>query len=240
MCLKKHFWHLSAILFVIIFAISTGAKAQSVAPVVFNAGVGGNNTVDLLRRIDKDCLGKNPDLTVLMIGTNDMNSVKYIPLEQYKRNLSKIIDSILHAHSKVLLMNVLPMYPPYLFTRHPKAFYGEEGPEGRLAEMNAAIWKIAQEKAVTFLDIHHVFEKIGDVGLDRSSYIRNEVNSHMTDGIHPTPDGYRAIAIAVYECIKSNRLPHERVVCFGDSITKGDGTIDRNSYPAYLKRLLQN
>ena len=75
MCLKKHFWHLSAILFVIIFAISTGAKAQSVAPVVFNAGVGGNNTVDLLRRIDKDCLGKNPDLTVLMIVLTSIQSL---------------------------------------------------------------------------------------------------------------------------------------------------------------------
>jgi len=240
MYLKKCFWSLPSAFLVFVLAASPGVRSQSVAPVVFNAGIGGNNTVDLLKRIDKACLEKKPDLTIVMIGTNDMNSNKYIPLEQYKHNLSKIIDSILHAHSKVLLMNVLPMYAPYLFTRHPKAFYGEEGPEGRLAEMNAAILKIAQTKAVTFLDIHHFFEKVGDVGLDKSSFIRNELNSHMTDGIHPTPDGYRAIAIAVYECIKCNHLPHERVVCFGDSITKGDGTIDGKSYPAYLKRLLQN
>lgn len=240
MRLKMCFSLLSAIVFGLSWATAPSALAQSADPVVMNAGIGGNNTVDLLKRIQKDCLDKKPDLTILMIGTNDMNSVKYIPLKQYKHNLAEIIDRIRQANSQVLLMNILPLYSPYLFTRHPKAFYGEEGPEGRMAAVNAAIQKIAEEKGVTFLDIHHIFEKIGDVGLDKSSYIRNEINSHMTDGIHPTPDGYRAIAIAVYECVVNNHLPHERVVCFGDSITHGDGTIDGKSYPAYLKRLLQH
>jgi hypothetical protein len=31
---------------------------------VFNAGVGGNNTVDLLNRIEKDCLALKPRLTI--------------------------------------------------------------------------------------------------------------------------------------------------------------------------------
>jgi lysophospholipase L1-like esterase len=214
------------------------ASAQMSQPFVINAGVGGNNTKDLLARTSKSCLSHNPDLTVLMIGTNDMNSMKYIPLEQYKNNLRRIIDLLLAAHSKVLLMNILPAYEPYLLTRHPKAFYGEEGPSGRMAEVNKAIKEIAAEKQVCFLDIHHIFDKIGNIGPDTSSYIRNEVNSHMTDGVHPTPDGYRAIGIAVYETIINNHLPHNRVVCFGDSITKGDGSIEHKSYPAYLKKLL--
>ena len=135
-------------------------------------------------------------------------------------------------------MNILPLYEPYLLTRHPKAFYGKEGPAGRLMAVNSAIKQIAIEKKVSFLDVHHIFDAIGNIGEDQSSYIRNRVNSNMTDGIHPTPDGYRAIAIAVYESIIDNKLPHESVVCFGDSITKGDGSIDDKSYPAYLKKLL--
>lgn len=213
-------------------------NAQTKQPFVINAGIGGNNTRDLLVRINKDCLSFHPDLTILMIGTNDMNSVKYVPLKEYKKNLRKIIDLLLESHSKVLLTNILPLYEPYLLTRHPRAFYGDEGPSGRLAAVNKAIKKIAAEKGVGFLDIHHVFEKIGNIGMDKSSYIRNEANSNMTDGIHPTPDGYRAIAIAIYERIMDAHLPHERVVCFGDSITKGDGSIDHNSYPAFLKKLL--
>lgn len=211
---------------------------QTKQPFVINAGIGGNNTRDLLARIDKDCLSFHPDLTVLMIGTNDMNSVKYVPLNEYKDNLRKIIDKLLKSHSQVLLLNILPLYEPYLFTRHPKAFYGPEGPSGRLTAVNEAIEQIADQTGVSFLDVHHVFEKIGNIGLEKSSYIRNEANSNITDGIHPTPDGYRAIAIAVYEHINDAHLPRERVVCFGDSITKGDGSMDHNSYPAFLKRLL--
>ena len=220
------------------FALVSGITAQRTESPVINAGIGGNNTTDLLARIDKDCLSHKPDLTVLMIGTNDMNRVKYVPLEKYKQNLEKIIDILLRSKSKILLMNILPLYEPYLLTRHPKAFYGKEGPAGRLTAVNSAIKQIAIEKNVSFLDVHHIFDAIGNIGEDPSSYIRNKVNSNMTDGIHPTPDGYRAIAIAVYESIVNNKLPHESVVCFGDSITKGDGSMDGKSYPAYLKKLL--
>lgn len=204
-----------------------------------NAGVGGNNTIDMLKRVRKDCLNFRPDLTILMAGTNDMNSVKYVPLEQYKQNLTRLLDSIKSSGSKVLLMNILPFYEPYLLTRHPSAFYGKEGPAGRQAAVNSAIAKIAKNAGVPLIDIHHYFEKVGRIGLDKYSLIRNEANSGLTDGIHPTVDGYRLIASLVYQRIIAEGLPHTRIVCFGDSITKGDGSIDKNSYPAFLKSLLQ-
>ncbi|HEY8660740.1 MAG TPA: SGNH/GDSL hydrolase family protein [Hanamia sp.] len=217
--------------------LKTNAQ-QPTQPFVINAGIGGNNTRDLLERIDKDCLAYKPDLTILMVGTNDMNSVKYIPIDQYEKNLRKIIDLILKSKSQVLLMNILPNYEPYLLTRHPRKFYGEEGPSGRMAEVNEVIKKVALEKKVYFLNIHHIFNKVGNIGLDKSSLIQNEANSNNTDGLHPTPEGYRILGIVVYEYIMNKNLPHNRIVCFGDSITHGDGSIDKESYPAYLKKLL--
>lgn len=219
-------------------------KAQSTTPVnqapfVKNAGIGGNNTVDMLGRIGKDCLAFKPDLTIVMAGTNDMNSVKYVPLEQYKKNLVRILDSIKLSGSKVLLMNILPFYTPYLLKRHPIAFYGDEGPDGRQAAVNQAIAEIARQRHIPLLDIHHYFENIGNIGLDKSSLIRNQANSQQEDGIHPTPEGYRLMAALIYEKILSAHLPHNRVVCFGDSITNGDGSITGNSYPAFLLKLLQ-
>ena len=85
---------------------------------VINAGVGGNTTADLLKRIDRDCLAHKPALTVLMIGTNDMNSRKYIPLPQYRENLSTLIKKIKGVNSQVLLMTICPFIDEYLFTRH--------------------------------------------------------------------------------------------------------------------------
>jgi len=205
---------------------------------VINAGVGGNNSSELLDRIDADCLAQNPDLTIVMVGTNDMNTRKYIPLEQFDANLRKIIGMILRNGSELVIMNLLPVYEPYLFTRHDPDFYMPEGHSGRLRLMNSVIEKAASALGVAMVDIHHVFQKAGNVGLDKTSWIRNEANSNTTDGLHPTAEGYRAIALTLYQHIKNNKLHFSRLVCFGDSITRGDGSTDGESYPAWLKKLL--
>lgn len=206
--------------------------------IVINAGVGGNNTVDLLKRIDKDCLALHPKLTVLMVGTNDMNSVKYIPLEQYQKNLDQLISKIKKEGSKVLIMTILPPYEPYLLTRHPAAFYQPEGVAGRRNQVNKVIKETAKKHGIDLLDIGQRFTAIGKIGLDKESLIQNEANTNKTDGIHPTPNGYRFMALAVYDYIVDHNLPTNNIVCFGDSITHGDGTIDKESYPAYLLKLI--
>lgn len=209
-----------------------------VARDVINAGIGGNNSIDLLQRIDADCLRHHPDLTILMVGTNDMNSKKHIPVGDFEKNFRTIVGKIIKIKSKLLLMNLLPVYEPYLMTRHDPQFYQPEGHSGRLAGMNALIAGIAKEYKASFLDLHHLFKQVGNIGLEPSSLIKNEANSNTTDGLHPTPDGYRVIAVAVYEKIIATKLPTSKIVCFGDSITRGDGVADGQNYPAFLKKLL--
>lgn len=212
----------------------TGAQDYS----VINAGIGGNNTIDLLKRIDKDCLAHSPALTVLMIGTNDMNSMKYVPLAQFRSNLSTLIEKIQAKNSRVLLMTICPFIEPLLLTRHKRAHYGEEGPSGRRLAVNAAIRELAAQHNTSLLDLGALFDKAGKVGMGKDSLIQNVENSGRTDGVHPTVEGYRFIGLAVYDFIVYNQLPRQRIVCFGDSITRGDGGVEKNSYPAVLKRLL--
>jgi lysophospholipase L1-like esterase len=207
--------------------------------ILINAGRGGNNTADLLLRIDKDCLSHHPDLTILMVGTNDMNSAKYIPLAQYEKNLTALVLKIKKSGSKVLMATILPAYEPYLLTRHPAAFYEPEGVMGRRKQVNEVIKRIAKKNKCPCLDLEHRFVALGKIGTDKDSLLQNEVNSNKKDGLHPTANGYKFIALAIYDTILQHRLPTNRIVCFGDSITYGDGSIDRNSYPAYLKTLFQ-
>ena len=68
--------------------------------------------------------------------------------------------------------------------------------------------------------------------------IRNQKNSGHTDGVHPTPTGYRFVGLAVGRFIADHGLSPHVIVCFGDSITKGDGSVTKVSYPAYLNSLL--
>jgi lysophospholipase L1-like esterase len=168
-------------------------------PFVINAGAGGNTTADMLRRIDRDCLSHRPDLTLLMAGTNDMNSIKYIPLPQYEQNMKSIISKILEIKSKIILMTILPAYEPYLYTRHKKEFYQPQGYAARKREVNSLIKRLAGEYRLTFMDMHHIFETAGNIGVEPDSLIQNEANSNKTDGIHPTSEGYRVMAVALYE-----------------------------------------
>lgn len=214
------------------------AQVQGSSYVVINAGVGGNNTADLLNRMELDCLRQQPELTILMVGTNDMNSVKHIPINEYERNLDTLVKKIKSKGSKVLLMTILPVYEAHLLTRHPAQFYQPEGVTGRRMQVNNVIRKIAEQQKIHFLDLGHRFSAIGKIGTDKDSLIQNIANSNKMDGIHPTANGYRFIALSVYDYIIDHRLPKRAIVCFGDSITKGDGTIDRDSYPAYLIKLL--
>lgn len=224
-----------------LFANPSIGTYQSIIPdevKVFNAGVGGNNTVDLLNRIEKDCLALKPKLTVLMAGTNDMNSVKHIPLKKYEENLDRMAKMIIKSGSKLLMMTILPCYEPDLLTRHPATFYEPEGVSGRRKQINDMVKRIAKKHHAELLDLGLRFDAIGNIGTSKESLIQNEANSHKRDGIHPTANGYRFIGLAVYDYITAHKLPLSPIVCFGDSITKGDGSIDRNSYPAYLKKLL--
>jgi lysophospholipase L1-like esterase len=241
---RKEFLTRSALL-----AAGTGlvkmAGARSITPaystveLVVNAGIGGNNTVNLLKRIDADCLAHKPTLTILMVGTNDMNHGKYVPLEKYRQNLSTLSERIIASGSQLLLMTILPFYEPYLLLRHPAEFFKPEGAVVRRQQVNDAIKQIATEKKASFLDIGNIFERVGKIGLDKTSLLRNKENCGKEDGVHPTPEGYRFLALAVSQYIVYHDLNTQRIVCFGDSITKGDGSIDKESYPAYLKKLLQ-
>lgn len=65
---------------------------------VWNAGVNGHTSRDLLLRWDRDVLSRQPDYVFCMIGINDVwrqfdylaPSVDLVSLEEYKKNLSEI------------------------------------------------------------------------------------------------------------------------------------------------------
>ena len=205
-------------------------------PTIINAGIGGNNTVDLLARIDIDCLAQQPELTILLVGTNDMNSRKYVPLADYERNLRAICSKLVAAQCGVMLMTILPAYEPYLMTRHDPQFYQPEGYAARKTKVNETIRKVAAANQFPLLDMHHIFDKVGNVGLATSSLIKNEANSQKTDGIHPTAEGYRVMGVSVYTFLAQQQLLRNRIVCFGDSITFGDN--NGQNYPTYLQQLV--
>ena len=187
-------------------------------------------------------LEKEADLVVLLVGTNDMlNSGNAVSLPEYRANLARLVKRVEASGSRAVLITVPPCHEPYLLSRHAPAFYRPEGPNEKVKKVNGFLREFAVEKHLPLVDLYQLLTAIGQIGIEPESLLRNEANSGKPDGVHPTADGYRLMALAVYETIRHHRLPHGRVVCLGDSITfgagmPGAGTADGSTYPAFLKR----
>ncbi|MFD1932960.1 SGNH/GDSL hydrolase family protein [Nonomuraea mangrovi] len=112
-----------------------------------NAGINGNTSADLRRRVEADIVACHPAAVAILIGTNDVRNG--VPLDQYRDNLGAIID---HLKSRTTARIALMSLPPL----------GEDldtAINRRLAGYNAAIKEIAHRAQVDYLPVH---ERLAD------------------------------------------------------------------------------
>lgn len=230
-------------LFILALLALLASCARSVA--VLNKGIGGNNTHDLLNRIDQDVLAENPDLVILMAGSNDMlNSRKFVSYARFEQNYRHLIRQLQSRNIRVVLMSPPPVDTGYLFQRHDHSLFAD-APNAKLDSVNRLIRQLAQSHQVHYIDIYQAFQEKNSPNRQPQSLIINEANLGIADGLHPTREGYQLIAAQVYAYLKANKLlkRKQKILRFGDSITfgafmEGKGTTEGDTYPAYLKRLL--
>jgi lysophospholipase L1-like esterase len=235
------------ITFLLLFLVSGVLPAAAAGPapdsvVVINAGRNGNNTANLLRRVQRDVLQQSPDVVVMMAGTNDMfNPSNHLPMDRFRKNYQKLIG-MLKKHATVILMTIPPEYAPYIIKRKPQFGFAADGPRRRVDSANAVIRQLAARNHLPLLDMHRIFSACGGATADVHSLFQNEANFGIPDGVHPTREGSRVMAVAVYQEIRLLKPGARKIVCFGDSITrgyrlKGEGTTRGDTYPAVLRRL---
>lgn len=215
-------------------------------PLVINAGIGGNNTRDLLARLDADVLTHRPSLVCLLVGANDLlNSRNPVPLAEYQQNIRALSERICkeEAGAALLLLTILPCYEKSLLLRHDSAFFAGMSPNACVRAANAFLHAYSNEQGLPIADLYGAFSAHGELGEDAGSLIRNLANAGVADGVHPTTEGYCLIAALVFDAIQRHALPADKVVCFGDSITRGvhmpgEGTAQGDTYPAWLAKSL--
>jgi|TARA_B110000914_G_C15365554_1_gene400660 lysophospholipase L1-like esterase len=210
--------------------------------IIINAGIGGNTTNDLLNRINKDVIEKEPNISIIMIGTNDMlNSKKMISYNEYQQNLKNIVYKLKKENIKVVLCSPPTVDSIYLFERHNKNLFIDK-PNRKLDSISKIINKISIEENIYFIDLNTKFREMNIPIHNKDNYLQNERNSDKRDGVHPTELGYSLISETIFSFLMENNLITQKtkIVCFGDSITfgvgsKGEGTSYGTTYPAILK-----
>jgi len=221
--------------------ISRNHSAPAPAPTrVINAGKGGHNTRDLLARYEADAAVHRPDLLILGVGTNDaLNSANSVPLHEYRENARKLIHNVRACGASIMVLTPLPCMDEYVLERHDAGFFRGETPSARVARYVEALKTLCASERVPVVDLYGLFLREAPPRETAASWLCNPANSGKRDGVHPTDAGYEAITTAIIKLIRCRALPHQRVVCFGDSITYGEGASTGKSYPARLQKLLE-
>lgn len=140
---------------------------------VVNAGLSGETTAGGKNRINW-VLNQDVDVFVLELGAND--GLRGIPVEETRRNLQAIIDSVREKNPDVEIVLAGMQIPPNM------------GPE-YASEFREMFPVIAEEN-----DLHLVpFLLEGVAGISQLN---------QQDGIHPTAEGYDIVAENVWEVLK--------------------------------------
>ena len=209
---------------------------------VRNFGIGGFNTRDVLRQLPQ-IISYKPSLAIIMIGCNDMSNVnKLVPIEEYEANLRKITATLEACGAKVILVTPPPCIEELVYLRQNKEKIGGDGALAKIKKTGEVMRKLANEKKYVFVDFFALVNQKSPLN-GPQSYLRNPANSGTDDGVHPTKEGYQALAKKLVEEIKAKNLPVSKVACIGDSITFGSamtgaGTATGDCYPGVLAALL--
>jgi lysophospholipase L1-like esterase len=134
---------------------------------IYNSGVAGDNTWDVLQRLDYSCLDLSPRAIVVLIGTNDL---VFRPLDQIK--IEEIIAR-LRAHRStmpIILCRVMP--------RNPASNVLDENVRALNARIDALA---AADPDIHLVDTYSAF--LTSNGVWDAAY--------FIDGVHPNTDGYR-------------------------------------------------
>jgi acyl-CoA thioesterase-1 len=140
---------------------------------VVNAGVSGETTAGGLRRVDW-VLQRPLDVFVLELGAND--GLRGLPLEEATRNLQAIIDRVKGKYPGAKIVLAGMQIPPNLGRDYATRF----------RDLFPALARRNGIPLIPFL-----LEGVG-----------GESGLNLPDGIHPTPEGHRAVAENVWKVLE--------------------------------------
>ncbi len=143
-----------------------------------NLGISGNQTKDLVERLDRDFIEIQPDIVSILIGINDVwhhaHDKSWIPDEVFEDRYRTVLKAIKEKTSAKIMM-----LEPFLIPVADKLYFRED-----LYKKIEIIRELAREYADVYLPTD---------GLLASAYLEIEPTDLAADGVHPTALGAQVI-----------------------------------------------
>ena len=162
--------------------VISGLAANQIKAVKIPAGVSGNKSDQMLARLKLSVLDKKPDLMLLSCGVNDVwHGARGIPLEEYKKNITEIVERAQRAGVRVCVMTATMI---------------REAPDNeanrKLAAYNDFLRKLAQEKKCLLADCNDAMQK--SLAEIKAKYPGLQSNILTADGVHMNALGNAVMA----------------------------------------------
>lgn len=181
--------------------IASTLEARRFTPTIRNVGIGGERTDLALARLGAVLESNRPDVVLVMYGTNDSyidvgKQASRLTVEQYQRNLGKLIDQIERAGARPVLMT------PPRWADEAQANGLRENPNVRLEPYVKVVRSIAHERKLPLVDHYAAWSAARDRGVMLMSW--------TTDGCHPNPEGHRILAETILHELQPILTPKGR------------------------------
>lgn len=167
------------------FPVNELLMTNGMDQVVYNRGIGGFTTTDMLQHMEEMVFGTEPSRIFINIGTNDIGSPDYqleALLERYEEIIVRIQERLPEAE-----INMMAYYPVNETDKIPEGEWGKTAFVTRTNEniniANAAIENLAAKKGCRFINVNE--------GLaDERGKLKKE---YTIEGIHMYANGYQVV-----------------------------------------------
>ena len=151
---------------------------------VINSGIGGDTTGGLLGRFYHDVVRHQPDIVLILGGTNDLWWDLDINIIQ--ANIFAMACQAQYHNIAPIVGLPLPLFTPSIQRQDMMApIAGLEKFVGKLSELVEALATSATESEIACLDFYHLFEDTAGAVLEKY---------YLEDGLHPNKKGHYRIA----------------------------------------------
>ncbi len=167
------------------FPVNELLMTNGMDQVVYNRGIGGFTTTDMLQHMEEMVFGTEPSRIFINIGTNDIGSPDYqleALLERYEEIIVRIQERLPEAE-----IYMMAYYPVNETDKIPEGEWGKTAFVTRTNEniniANAAIENLAAKKGCRFINVNE--------GLaDERGKLKKE---YTIEGIHMYANGYQVV-----------------------------------------------
>lgn len=154
----------------------------------FNLGIGGNQTKDLVERLEKDFIEIQPDLVSILIGINDVwhqanAGCNWIPNDLFEGRYRTVLRALkLRTNAKIVMLE------PFLFPAEDKQFFRID-----LDPKIQVIRKLAREYADVYIPTD---------GLLAAKIVDEDWKRFSEDGVHLIQYGSQVIGKIYADAVK--------------------------------------